>query len=245
MNTEEINQLRSEILDHRAASLNRWLAVMSVALAFLVIVVTVGGILGFGRINSGMKALDGGVIKIREITEEAEDLHSKIQALERQAKFQVIERQVAQQAMAIGELAPDGRGDSGSKARDPQEDGQDGDVLESLLLASEGYRPLQSTWSGSLSTQTSESQEFDLTAGQSYWFVAECDENCNDLDLAIRDDSDQVLDFDELPDDTPMVFYDATERSKVTLEVTMYECVEEPCMWKLRGYVRETNTEKH
>ena len=250
MSTEQINQLRSEVLDHRAASLNRWLAAMSLLLSIVVVIATLGGFFGLKAVSNGVNTVNDRakeavesakriqllVKEVEILAQEAEIKKSKIDDLEREAK--------ATFGVALDEvLRP-------SQPRKTEVSGADGSsnraaetyALEQLLFATEGYRPLGDTWSGSLSDMSSTSRDFNLSAGQSYWFAGQCDENCSDLDLAITDNDGRVLDKDELTDDVPMVSYDAKDAIEATLEVTMFQCNEKDCGWELRGYIRETTS---
>ncbi len=77
----------------------------------------------------------------------------------------------------------------------------------------------------------SETDYFNLSldSGLDYKIVAVCDEDCSDIDMWIYDSSGNLIDADELDDDTPIV--DVTPRwdGKFKIKIKMYECTREPC----------------
>ena len=65
------NDLRSELLDDRAAYIDRWLAVIAIVLTFFGIVVAVAGVLGFRRFMEIEAAAKSSVATVTEIAETA------------------------------------------------------------------------------------------------------------------------------------------------------------------------------
>ena len=63
------NDLRSELLDDRAAHIDRWLAVIAIVLTFFGIVVAVAGVLGFRRFREIEAAAKSGVATVTQIVE--------------------------------------------------------------------------------------------------------------------------------------------------------------------------------
>ena len=68
------NELRGEILDKRAESIDRWLAVTAIVLTFFGIVVAVAGYIGFERFREIEKEAQGLVQEIKEHRDEAEQV---------------------------------------------------------------------------------------------------------------------------------------------------------------------------
>ena len=86
--------LRSEVLDDRAAYIDRWLAVIAIVLTFFGIVVAVGGVLGFRRFREIETEAGKSVDTARQHETAAKDIRERIEQLlsESEANVQSIRR---------------------------------------------------------------------------------------------------------------------------------------------------------
>ncbi|MBT5332041.1 MAG: hypothetical protein HOL48_09720 [Porticoccaceae bacterium] len=82
---------------------------------------------------------------------------------------------------------------------------------------------------GKLDEGETDSWSFWLGGGNNYTIIGVCDEDCGDIDLAIFDDGDALVDEDVLEDDYPIVSVSPTSDELFTVDVDMYECDVEPC----------------
>ena len=82
---------------------------------------------------------------------------------------------------------------------------------------------------GKLDEGETDSWSFWLGGGNNYTIIGVCDEDCGDIDLAIYDDGDALVDEDVLEDDYPIVSVSPTSDELFTVDVDMYECDVEPC----------------
>ncbi|NET35422.1 MAG: hypothetical protein F6K19_25925 [Cyanothece sp. SIO1E1] len=74
---------------------------------------------------------------------------------------------------------------------------------------------------------------FYLQGGTEYLFRGFCDEDCNDLDLYLRDDDGDEIDSDIEDDDFPIIYFTPYTSGRYQIEVSMYACEVEPCYWGL------------
>lgn len=72
-----------------------------------------------------------------------------------------------------------------------------------------------------------------LEAGE-YIAAGVCDDDCMDLDLAAYDGSSRLLDSDEEADAEPLVAISASAAGEYSLEVSMFECETETCMYAVQ-----------
>lgn len=98
-----------------------------------------------------------------------------------------------------------------------------------IVSAFEGWEETHNDYYEALDQGDSESFELTLRRGTSYKIVSACDSDCNDIDLALYDENDNLISRDEGVDDFPVV--DVTPRwsGRFTLKVKMYSCSSEPC----------------
>jgi hypothetical protein len=86
---------------------------------------------------------------------------------------------------------------------------------------------------GSLSASEREAVSLALPETENLLFLGVCDDDCSDLDLALRDASDNLLDEDIDPDSYPIVVLEQVSQApgNVTVEVSMATCTVEPCYY--------------
>lgn len=82
---------------------------------------------------------------------------------------------------------------------------------------------------GKLDEGETDSWSFWLEGGNDYTIIGVCDEDCGDIDLAIYDDGDALVDEDVLDDDYPIISASPLSDELFTVDVDMYECDVEPC----------------
>lgn len=120
-------------------------------------------------------------------------------------------------------------------------------VMESLTtqlaeidteVAPRGYRTSHETKWGMLDSGEREDTMVSLEAGQSYAFVAVCDDDCDDIDLAIYDTEGQRAAVDEDESAVAAVSYRPDTTGDHTLRVLMYSCNSEPCGYGMKAYER-------
>lgn len=68
-----------------------------------------------------------------------------------------------------------------------------------------------------------------LSKGKNYGFAAVCDEDCNDVDLSLKDANGQVIQEDIDDKDTAVVKYTAKNTGRYYLSVDMAACNEVEC----------------
>lgn len=82
---------------------------------------------------------------------------------------------------------------------------------------------------GTLNEDEEDSWTFYFEGGYDYKLVGVCDEDCDDIDMAIYDDKGRLLDEDVLDDDFPIVDLTNARSGSYTVELDMYSCSVEPC----------------
>jgi hypothetical protein len=72
---------------------------------------------------------------------------------------------------------------------------------------------------------------FPLERGKEYLIIGVCDNDCTDVDLAVKGGNGSVIVKDEEVDDTPVTRFRVTSSGRFTVEVTMADCSDEPCFF--------------
>lgn len=133
----------------------------------------------------------------------------------------------------------DGGGTAGSTWRE---------VLESLTsqlkstdsgMRERHYSPSHEPVFGVLDTSRDEVPRFALRKGRSYAFVAVCDDDCEDIDLAVYDLDGKEAKIDDDESDLAVVTYDPVASGDYIVRVHMYSCTAEPCGYGLKVYVKD------
>ena len=226
---EILNELKTEILDYRAARLNRWLQIIGLILTFFALALPVAGFLGFQEFRSlerEAKRLTGEVqtaqAAVEEMLGDVVAAEAKVESAEAKLRSQTevlgtVEEKVNQLDVVVQAAAA-------------------ATVLDSLLpgrgFESSGDR------TGSLASGARQRETFSLLPGD-YRFTAACDMDCADLDLILyRDGEEEPAAEDLLLDAFPIIDFEVNESENVVLEVVMVECSEDPCTWNLSAYRR-------
>lgn len=223
---EVLNELRSEMLDRRAARLNRWLQVVGLVLTFFAVGVTVVGILGFQRFEDlelrtrrtferlEDRARDS-LARVEKHEEAAGDLRKKLDQLAEDLDLDQLTESLGEMAMALPGITEPG----------------------SLFRTAMGLEEFQ-TVSGSLEDDRSERRTFSLPVGE-YWFAGTCDFGCGDLDLRLYErDTGEFLNEDILVDDVPVLRHQTTEPVGLDVDIVMVDCVADECDWSVTVYRR-------
>lgn len=69
-----------------------------------------------------------------------------------------------------------------------------------------------------------------------YYFSAVCDDDCGDIDIYLYDASGRLLSSDTDDDDQPLVGWNFSYASRVSIKVKMISCSDEPCYYRLGGF---------
>ncbi len=105
----------------------------------------------------------------------------------------------------------------------------------SFVFTDMGYTPVISG-GGNLEQGSSETYDVPVQAGATYAIVGVCDQDCGDLDLALYDPYGNLVSYDQTDDDAPVVEVTATSGGTFTLQVTMFQCSDNPCYYGVGLY---------
>jgi hypothetical protein len=105
-------------------------------------------------------------------------------------------------------------------------------------MGREGYQELPMEETGSLDQGHELRFPVRLDAGVDYQIAAICDDACSDLDLALFDPWGGGIDEDRFPDATPILGVFSEEPAVFRLGVTMVECRENPCDFRVMFFGR-------
>ena len=105
----------------------------------------------------------------------------------------------------------------------------------SMAFTSVGYIPIIED-GGKLDQGSSETYTAPLETGHTYILMGVCDEDCLDLDMALYDGYGNLISRDDSEDDVPTVEVTVTQGGDFTLEVTMYNCNQNPCYYGVGLY---------
>lgn len=103
----------------------------------------------------------------------------------------------------------------------------------------EGWTPETDARTGSLRDGDSETITLSVQAGVEYGIIGGCDQDCTDLDFALRDGGGNVLDSDYAPDDFPVIRFRPRRSGAHYLDVRMFDCEVGPCWYAYRVYRRD------
>lgn len=87
-----------------------------------------------------------------------------------------------------------------------------------------GYRLLYKPSMGLLSTGAEAPFTLLLEAGNDYNFTAVCDQDCNDVDLIIRDENGNEVESDIAPDDIPVISFSPEADGRYQVIVKIQNC---------------------
>jgi hypothetical protein len=84
---------------------------------------------------------------------------------------------------------------------------------------------------GKLADGGTDTWTFPLERGKEYLIIGVCDNDCSDVDLAVKGGNGNVIVKDEEVDDTPVTRFRVTSSGRFTVEVTMADCKDQPCFF--------------
>jgi hypothetical protein len=101
-----------------------------------------------------------------------------------------------------------------------------------------GQRSVLSPRTDSLNEGGEDQYSVQLVAGRSYTLLGVCDGDCTDLDIALYDENNNLIDQDTLTDDRPLVRVTPRRSARFRMAVTMASCSDEPCYYAVAVYGR-------
>ena len=107
---------------------------------------------------------------------------------------------------------------------------------EALDLEDEGLVAMYSPSSGSLYDNDSTRWTATLEAGRYYKIFGVCDGDCTDLDLELRDEFGNLVNFDRASNDHPYVMVTPRYTQRYSINVKMADCWSSPCAYALGIY---------
>ena len=111
-------------------------------------------------------------------------------------------------------------------------------TLVGAEFASLGFTEIGDERVGSLNNDQVFTVPITLQAGTEYRVVGVCDQDCFDLDLALRDPRGQEVDSDVLEDALPILAHVPDTTGEYRVDVIMIACGLEPCSYRLAAYAR-------
>jgi len=131
---------------------------------------------------------------------------------------------------------------AGQTAAQPQVDYR-AQILERLsqveaVSAAEGFQRIGEPTVGQLRQGQTFNVPATLDAGVEYRIIGVCDNDCGDLDLALFDQSSNLISQDNLVDATPIVTVSPQWTGSFTVQAAMHRCTVEPCFYALVLYGR-------
>jgi hypothetical protein len=106
-------------------------------------------------------------------------------------------------------------------------------------LLEQGYRADGELLGGAVADDGIDTRAVTLEAGVQYAILAVCDEECLDIDLQIADASDSTLAEDVRPDDTPVLEFTAPVSGQYDVDLIMFTCRVNSCVWGGQIFRRE------
>jgi hypothetical protein len=77
---------------------------------------------------------------------------------------------------------------------------------------------------GRLNDSDTDSWSFHLSAGTTYMVIGACDQDCSDIDMAVKDEDGEVVASDYANDDYPVMVFTPTSSGRFTIDTSMYDC---------------------
>jgi hypothetical protein len=98
-------------------------------------------------------------------------------------------------------------------------------------LGLEGYQLTHDPFIDELGSGREDDISITLDRGTSYAIVGVCDEDCNDIDLALYDDNGRLVASDVQKDDIPFIKVEPRWNARFTIRVLMPSCGNSPCRY--------------
>ena len=104
-------------------------------------------------------------------------------------------------------------------------------------LLNSGFEPVR-TLDGWLDEDETDTYTITLRGGVEYAFAGDCDDDCTDLDLELRNSDGVVMAKDTGSNASPALRFTPRATGSYRLKVTMYRCDVEPCKYAVEQYRR-------
>jgi hypothetical protein len=105
-------------------------------------------------------------------------------------------------------------------------------------MAAEGFQMLGQPTPGTLNAGQSSTVPASLNQGVEYRIVGVCDQDCGDLDLSLIDQNNVTVSQDTSTDNSPIVSVAPQWTGPFTLQVSMYQCSNQPCYFAVALFGR-------
>jgi len=106
------------------------------------------------------------------------------------------------------------------------------------VLRRAGYSHVVDSARGWLRDGRSDSFSIWLSAGTQYALVANCDDDCTDVDIALYGPDGRALASDDQLDDAPVVLVTPGRSGTHRVKVTMADCEVQPCAYTVGVFSR-------
>ncbi|MFZ4120623.1 MAG: hypothetical protein ACOYKM_03085 [Caulobacterales bacterium] len=105
-------------------------------------------------------------------------------------------------------------------------------------MSGNGYRRDEGPLSGAAESGGTMDHLVNLRAGRSYTIVGVCDNDCNDVDIRLYDQNNNLIDEDVLVDDMPVVEVTPAFNGPFRVQVLMPGCSTSICYYAFNVYGR-------
>ena len=105
-------------------------------------------------------------------------------------------------------------------------------------LAREGYGLSHELIYGDLDDSSNGYVYLNLRSDRTYQIYSPCDYDCDDIDLCLYDEYDNLISCDDKPDDQPEINFSPSKDARFKLKVIMYNCEIEPCKYGVGVFSR-------
>lgn len=103
--------------------------------------------------------------------------------------------------------------------------------LAENIAREKGFAQSHETKIGKLRGEEVETITTELDAGEDYFILGICDEDCSDMDMRILDSNNNVITSDEENDDTPVLQITPRQTARYKIQVKMVKCGNPPCFY--------------
>lgn len=98
------------------------------------------------------------------------------------------------------------------------------EINKNGVLSKDSGARQSNLFSGRANVGEQKTHQVQLTAGKYYSFFADCDRECDNIDLTLKGANGQVIEADTESDDSPMFGWQANRSGRYTLTVTIPGC---------------------
>lgn len=103
------------------------------------------------------------------------------------------------------------------------------EMIREFAESASGFTLWEEVETGTLRAEGQAAFPVTLTEGMDYMVVGYCDQNCEDMDLALLDGSGSELETDYLADAQPILIHTADSSGTYSVRIDMVGCSTEPC----------------